>query len=433
MEEESKQKHTARKLKKTKNGTMSFIDHLDELRRRLIRFLIVMMICVLACYGFRKEILDLIKKPVDAPLKKYTSTQYYEKQETAGELPSLKSYECSCEEIGAPVPASETSETESQPRPRDQAAKTETPKQATDSTGDKNRSVAGQEGSGVNIDSISGVLEKGTDAVKGTINDFVIFFQVLLNKEPSPVFETAEYRARQQEEQLSRQRMQTMPGELNLNCQCRLSALASTPNDTGSSMVFIGLPELFFAQMKVAIFAGFFIAFPYMLIEIWGFVGPALYRSERRVFWIFAIFSYLFFIGGALFGYFVVFPYGFDFFLSLTQMGEIMPSLSVGEYLSFALKLLMAFGFIFELPLATFILARMGVITPGVMIKQARIALLVIFCLSAMLTPPDPFTMVLMAGPLTLLYVVSIGVCFIGLNRKKAAWRAQGIDDEDIA
>jgi sec-independent protein translocase protein TatC len=184
--------------------------------------------------------------------------------------------------------------------------------------------------------------------------------------------------------------------------------------------------------MKVAIFTGFFLSFPYLLIELWGFVGPALYRSEKKVFWIFAISSYVFFIGGALFGYFIVFPYGFDFFLSLTQMGEIMPSLSVGEYLGFAVKLLMAFGFIFELPLATFILARMGVVTPELMIKQARIAIVVIFILSALLTPPDPFTMILMAGPLLLLYILSIGVCFIGVNRQKAAWRMQGIDPDEF-
>lgn len=108
-----------------------------------------------------------------------------------------------------------------------------------------------------------------------------------------------------------------------------------------------------------------------------------------------------------------------------------MPSLSVGEYLGFALKLLLAFGCIFELPLATFILARMGVITPEIMVKQARVAILVVFILSAMLTPPDPFTMMLMAGPLILLYIISIGVCFLGVNRQKAAWRAQGLDMGD--
>ena len=197
-------------------------------------------------------------------------------------------------------------------------------------------------------------------------------------------------------------------------------------------MVYIGLPELFFTQMKVAIFAGIFISLPFLMIELWGFVGPALYKGERKVFWVFAISSYFFFIGGALFGYFVVFPYGFDFFLSLTQIGEIMPSLSIGQYLSLAIKLLIAFGLIFELPLATFILARLGIVTPELMIKQSRIAILVMFVASAMLTPPDPFTMMLMAGPLILLYLLSILVCFLGVNRQKAALRAQGLDTEDM-
>jgi len=105
--------------------------------------------------------------------------------------------------------------------------------------------------------------------------------------------------------------------------------------------------------------------------------------------------------------------------------------LSIGEFLSLAIKLLLAFGFIFEMPLATFILARLGILTPGIMIRQARIALLIVFILSAVLTPPDPFTMMLMAGPLILLYLLSIGVCFVGLNKQKAAQRAKGIELDD--
>ena len=108
-----------------------------------------------------------------------------------------------------------------------------------------------------------------------------------------------------------------------------------------------------------------------------------------------------------------------------------MPSLSIGEFLSLAIKLLLAFGFIFEMPLATFILARLGILTPGIMVRQARVALLIVFVLSAVLTPPDPFTMMLMAGPLILLYLLSIGVCFVGLNKQKAAQRAQGIEIDD--
>ncbi|NQU65328.1 MAG: twin-arginine translocase subunit TatC, partial [SAR324 cluster bacterium] len=246
------------------------------------------------------------------------------------------------------------------------------------------------------------------------------------NMDPSPVFTE---RAPLEAFQNQAPRTFTAPPEtINLNCQCSVS---QPKLDTGSTMVYIGLPELFFAQMKVAIFAGFFIAFPYLLIELWGFVGPALYGGEKKIYWIFSIFTYLFFIGGALFGYFVVFPFGFDFFLSLAQPGEIMPSLSIGEYLGFAIKLLLAFGFIFEMPLATFILARLGIVTPGIMIRQARVAVLVVFIISAVLTPPDPFTMMLMAGPLILLYLFSIGVCFLGLNRQKAAQRAQGIEIDD--
>jgi len=413
MENQSSQEHTPKKKQTTKNGTMTFIDHLDELRKRLIRFIIVMTLCVLVMYAFRKDILDLIRKPVDAPLKKYTSSTMHTQTRPNLPIQSLNSYNCSCEDIQSTVAV-----------PVEDKKEKQNDKDTVEST---EKSSTGDEAS--DLENISEKAGQYTDIAKETINDFVVFFQALLGKDPSPVFETEKYLpASQQENRV----VQNLPGQLNLHCQCTLASSDIESQSTHSSMVFIGLPELFFAQMKVAIFAGFFIAFPYLLIEIWGFVGPALYRGERKIFWIFSIASYFFFIGGALFGYFVVFPYGFDFFLSLTQMGEIMPSLSVGEYLGFALKLLLAFGFIFELPLATFILARMGIITPEIMIKQSRVAILVIFILSAILTPPDPFTMVLMAGPLILLYIISIGVCFVGVNRQKAALREQGIDTEDL-
>lgn len=406
MEHQSDQERTDTGNPKQANGTMSFIDHLDELRKRLIRFLIVMTICVLAMYGFRKEILDLIRRPVDAPLKKYTATHTPAPTKTDVTISDLNAYNCSCQDI---TPHTVTQE------PEEKGDEEQSKTAAKDPTSDS-EPVAEKPG-------------EYTDIAKDTINDFVVFFQAMLGKEPSPVFETDKYQTPIQSKQSL---AQALPGQLNLHCQCTRSTPEYDAPGKHSSMVFIGLPELFFAQMKVAIFAGFFISFPFLLIELWGFVGPALYRSEKKMFWIFAVASFFFFIGGALFGYFVVFPYGFDFFLSLTQTGEIMPSLSVGEYLSFALKLLMAFGFIFELPLATFLLARMGVVTPEIMIKQSRIAILVVFLLSAMLTPPDPFTMMLMAGPLIILYIISIGVCFLGVNRQKAALRAQGIDTEEL-
>jgi len=375
---------------------MSFIDHLDELRSRLIRFFIVLTLCVLATYFYRKEILDIIRKPVDVPLKKYTAISNAKATNSKVPLSSLNSYNCSCQEI--PPVISQQTETD-----KAEVVKPEklVPKKTAEKT--ENWDV---------------VLKQG-------VNDFLVFFQVLLGKDPSPLFDLNN----QEFEPVSNQQIaNAKPGTIQLNCQCKTEAAIESSH---SSMVFIGLPELFFAQMKVAIFAGLFLAFPYLLIEIWGFVGPAMYKGERKVFWIFSIGSYIFFIGGALFGYFVVFPFGFDFFLGLTQLGQIMPSLSIGEYLGFAIKLLIAFGCIFEMPLVTFILARMGVVTPQLMIKQARVAILGVFVISAVLTPPDPFTMMLMAGPLILLYIFSIGVCYVGLNKQKAALRAQGLDDED--
>ena len=109
-----------------------------------------------------------------------------------------------------------------------------------------------------------------------------------------------------------------------------------------------------------------------------------------------------------------------------------MPSLAIGEYLDFTIKLFLAFGLIFELPVAVFILARLGIITPMMMVQNSRVALVVVMIVSAVLTPPDPFTMFLMAGPLIVLYIISIGVCFIGLNKKKATLRAQGINPEEL-
>lgn len=397
--------------KKASNGTMSFLDHLDELRTRLIRFVIVLGVCVLAMYFFRKELLDLIRAPVDAPLKKYTATTPQTGQKKI-DLSSTGDYNCVCREI-APVAGIAA------------GAPVEESPVVSDATADEAAGAGAKMPSAteVNLEKAGTIMKK----IGTTLDDFIMFFQVLLNKEPSPVF--TDRPPPEAVQKPANPSVALMPGTVNLNCECSLRQPAPS---SGSTMVYIGLPELFFAQMKVAIFAGFFIAFPYLMIELWGFIGPALYAGEKKVFWIFSIFSYLFFIGGALFGYFVVFPFGFDFFLSLTQLGEVMPSLSVGEYLGFALKLLLAFGFIFEMPLVTFILARMGILTPTIMIRQARVALLVIFVASALLTPPDPFTMMLMSGPLILLYLLSIGVCFLGQNKQRAALRAQGVDVEDF-
>ncbi len=179
----------------------------------------------------------------------------------------------------------------------------------------------------------------------------------------------------------------------------------------GSTMVFTGLPEAFFTYLKTAFISGTFLAVPFILYQMWMFVAPGLYPKERRPVLPFVLFSSLFFIGGALFGYFIVFPIGFKFFLSYAS-DIIKPLPSVKEYLSLSAKLLLAFGLIFELPILTLFLAKMGLITHKFMTRNRRYAILLIFVVGAILTPPDVITQLMMAGPLLILYELSILVAW---------------------
>lgn len=170
-------------------------------------------------------------------------------------------------------------------------------------------------------------------------------------------------------------------------------------------------PEAFFTYIKVSLVAGLFLVSPYIFYQVWSFVAPGLYSKERRYLLPVAMLSGVFFVSGALFGYFVVFPFGFEFFMSFSnQEIHFIPKLS--EYLSFCLKLLFAFGLVFELPLFIFFLARMGLVSSAGLRKKRKYAILVAFITSAILTPPDPFTQTLMAGPLVILYELGIWVAY---------------------
>jgi len=187
------------------------------------------------------------------------------------------------------------------------------------------------------------------------------------------------------------------------------------PPDT--KFIYTSVPEGFFVYLKVAFVAGVFIASPYIFYQVWAFVAPGLYREERRHVLPLAVFSALFFVLGALFCYFVVFPFAFKFFMSYsTGIISAMPSLN--EYLGFALKMLIAFGLVFEMPLFTYFLARLGLVTTARMRAARRYAVLAVFVAAAILTPPDVFSQMLMAGPMLLLYEISIIIAAI-FGRKK--------------
>jgi len=178
--------------------------------------------------------------------------------------------------------------------------------------------------------------------------------------------------------------------------------------------------EAFFTEMKVAFVAGIFASSPYIFYQIFQFVAPGLYSHERR--WIvpIAFFSALCFTVGALFGYFVVFPFGFEFFASYAS-DILMFTPKLDEYLDFVLKLLFAFGIVFELPLFLFFLARLGIISHVGLRKKRKYAVLASFILAAALTPPDAVSQTMMAVPLCILYEVGIWLAYFFGKKKKPA------------
>ena len=177
--------------------------------------------------------------------------------------------------------------------------------------------------------------------------------------------------------------------------------------EAGDTLIFTALPEAFFTYLKVALLSGIMIAAPVIIYQFWMFVTPGLYKKERRILIPIVILSSVFFIGGSLFGYFIVFPWGFKFFLGFATE-TIRPLPSMKEYLSFSAKLLLAFGLVFELPLVLTFLARIGIVSVDFLKKNRKYALLLFFAGAAILTPPDVVTQVMMALPLMVLYEISI-------------------------
>ncbi len=194
-----------------------------------------------------------------------------------------------------------------------------------------------------------------------------------------------------------------------------LQAMESYP---GSTLAIRSLAEGFLVELKVAAIAGLFVASPVMFYQMWKFVAPGLYEREKRLVLPVVLSSTLLFTGGAMFGYFVVFPFVFGFFLSFTG-GDTSALLSIGDYLSFAAKLLAGFGLVFEMPLIIFILAYLGIVD-HVKLRQARRYVIVInFLVAAMITPPDVVSQLFLAVPLILLYEIGIAVARLVGRRQR--------------
>jgi sec-independent protein translocase protein TatC len=182
---------------------------------------------------------------------------------------------------------------------------------------------------------------------------------------------------------------------------------------TGRRMIYTGLAEAFFTYLKVAFWAGAFLTFPFVATQLWLFIAPGLYKTEKKAFLPFLVATpILFFLGGAMV-YYLIFPLAWRFFLSFeTPPGEgalpIELEARVGEYLSLVMKLIFAFGLSFQLPVALTLLGRVGLITSEQLSKNRKFAIVGVFVVAAIITPPDVISQVGLAIPILALYEISI-------------------------
>ncbi len=175
----------------------------------------------------------------------------------------------------------------------------------------------------------------------------------------------------------------------------------------GSQMVALTLQETFFTSLKVSFFSGFILALPVIFYQFYSFIAPGLYTHEKKMALPFVFCATFMFVLGSAFAFWIVIPFGFAFLINFaTAIVAVTPN--IGAYVSFLTKLLIGFGIAFELPVISVFLAFLGLITHHTLKDFFKYAIVLIFILSAILTPPDVITQILMAAPLILLYALSI-------------------------
>lgn len=178
--------------------------------------------------------------------------------------------------------------------------------------------------------------------------------------------------------------------------------------ELSNKMTFVELTEPIFTAMKVSFFAALLICSPIIFWQFWKFVAPGLYDNEKKLVLPFVISATFMFILGVSFCYFIVIPMAFSFLIFFGWTHNLTPLISIGLYVGFFIKIMLAFGIAFEMPIFTYFLAKLGIVSDAFLKRHFRIAILLIFIFAALMTPPDVLSQFLLALPLCLLYGLSI-------------------------
>jgi sec-independent protein translocase protein TatC len=196
--------------------------------------------------------------------------------------------------------------------------------------------------------------------------------------------------------------------------------------DAKVRLQYLSPQYIFVVRLELAMLGGLLLGIPVLIYQIWMFIAPGLTKKERRYApWVIISFI-LCFSGGAAFSYFIVFPQALAFLMGMAVPG-IDANIDIAKYISFFMRLILAFGIVFEMPVLAFILTKAGLLTPWFMRSYRSYAVVIIFVLAAILTPPDAITQVMLGVPLWLLYEVSIGISAFFLDPERKAEHAREI------
>ena len=189
-------------------------------------------------------------------------------------------------------------------------------------------------------------------------------------------------------------------------------------------LYFTSPADAFLAKMILVLFGGFFLGLPFFLVEIWQFVSLGLKDNEKKFVAIFLPLSIAAFFLGALFAYTIIVPMTFRFFMSFTS-DNLVPLITVKEYISFVGNLMLAFGVVFQLPLVLMFLTQIGIATPEFLSQKRRYAIAIILIVSMIVTPPDVVSLILMSGPLVVLYEIGIVISRMVFARQEELKRSE--------
>lgn len=202
-----------------------------------------------------------------------------------------------------------------------------------------------------------------------------------------------------------------------------------SPHDKlqNTKLVFLAPAEAFWMNIKVALVAGLILALPIVFHQLWKFISPGLLAREKKYVLPFIFVTTALFIAGAAFCFFIVLPFALEFLLTYKVGDFLMPMLSVGQYIDFCLKFILAFGAVFELPVIIVFLTKVGIVTPQLLSRNRKYAVLTAFILGALLTPtPDAFNQTLMSVPIMVLYEIGIWFSYLFAKKKPGSAGAGG-------